>query len=99
MSRTRCKGLPADYGALNECTVGNRVHVSTKVKVLLTLDPVNYPLGLKDILTTGDIPVVGEHALPHAHLNMGTATRYSRVNSKPVVENAILWLGNGLDNA
>src|SRR5271169_6007610 len=28
------------------------------VKVLATLDPINYPLGIKDILTGGDTPVV-----------------------------------------
>ncbi|MGB0125705.1 MAG: ThuA domain-containing protein, partial [Silvibacterium sp.] len=42
------------------------------IKVLLTLSPANYPLGLKDTLTAGDIPVVWTNTkYKMVYMNMG----------------------------
>jgi type 1 glutamine amidotransferase len=42
------------------------------IKVLLTLDPSNYPLGKKDILTQGDLPVVWTNTRYRMlYMNMG----------------------------
>jgi len=67
------------------------------VKVLVSLDPANYPLGKKDILRTGDIPVVWTNTKYRMlYLNMGHG---DQVLSSPVqnqlFEDGLLWLGAG----
>jgi YVTN family beta-propeller protein len=65
------------------------------VRVLLTLDPSNYPLGLKDVLTEGDIPVVWTNTkYPMVYMNMGHGDRiFSSPTQNQLIENAALWLG------
>ncbi len=65
------------------------------VKVLVTLDPMNYPLGIKDILTGGDTPVVWTNTKYRMiYLNMGHG---DQVLSDHIQNNlfadALLWLG------
>ena len=57
------------------------------VKVLLTLDPSNYPLGKKDLITAGDVPGrVDKHALPHAlHQHGARVQHFGRRDSEPTV--------------
>jgi uncharacterized protein len=65
------------------------------VQVLLTLDPSNYPLGLKDVLTEGDIPVVWTNTKYRmVYMNMGHGDRiFSSPTQNELIENAALWLG------
>jgi len=67
------------------------------VKVLLTLDPKNYPIGLKDTITGGDVPVVWTNTRYRMiYINMGHGEKIfdSDVQNK-LFEDAVLWLGNG----
>lgn len=67
------------------------------IKVLLTLDPANYPLGKKDILRSGDIPVVWTNTkYKMLYINMGHGDQIfkSDVQNK-LFENAVMWLGTG----
>jgi YVTN family beta-propeller protein len=65
------------------------------VQVLLTLDPSNYPLGLKDVLTEGDIPVVWTNTKYRmVYMNMGHGDKiFSSSTQNELIENAALWLG------
>lgn len=64
------------------------------VKVLLTLDPSNFPLGFKDTLTGGDIPVAWANTRYRMfYVNMGHGDRiFSDVRQNQLFEDALLWL-------
>jgi len=66
------------------------------VKVLLTLDPSNFPLGFKDTLTGGDIPVVWTNTKYRMiYMNMGHGDRiFADAQQNQMFEDALLWLGN-----
>ncbi|HTU34570.1 MAG TPA: ThuA domain-containing protein [Candidatus Acidoferrum sp.] len=69
--------------------------LNQNVDVLLTLDPADYPLGLKDIIESGDVPVVWSNKnYKMIYMNMGHG---SKITTSPVqnelIENAVLWLG------
>ena len=63
--------------------------------MLVTLDPVNYPLGKKDILRSGDIPVVWANTHYHMlYLNMGHGDLiFSSPTQNRLFEDALFWLG------
>jgi YVTN family beta-propeller protein len=65
------------------------------VRVLLTFDPSNYPLGLKDVLTGGDLPVVWTNTkYKMIYMNMGHGDKiFTDATQNRVFENAILSLG------
>jgi formylglycine-generating enzyme required for sulfatase activity len=65
------------------------------VKVLATLDPNNYPLGMKDILTDGDIPVVWTNTKYNMiYLNIGSGSQsVSDYLQNKMIEDALLWVG------
>ena len=65
------------------------------VKVLLTLDPKNYPIGLKDTITRGDLPVVWTNtAYRMLYMNMGHGDKiFTSPDQNKLFEDAILWLG------
>jgi type 1 glutamine amidotransferase len=65
------------------------------VKVLLTLDPKNYPIGLKDTITAGDLPVVWTNTKFHMiYMNMGHGDKiFDGAEQNRLFENALLWLG------
>ena len=70
--------------------------LSQNVKVLVTLDPQNYPLGLKDTIARGDCPVVWTNRrFRMVYFNMGHGDKIftSSVQNK-LFKNAIVWLGN-----
>ena len=69
---------------------------SKDVKVLITLAPSNYPLGKKDILRGGDIPVVWTNTRFHMlYLNMGHGDQnFTSPIQNRLFEDAIHWLGN-----
>ena len=67
---------------------------SKNIKVLVTLSPENYPIGLKDIVPDGDLPVVWTNTdYRMIYLNMGHG---SRIFSDPVQNhlffNALKWV-------
>jgi formylglycine-generating enzyme required for sulfatase activity len=65
------------------------------VKVLVTLDPLNYPIGIKDIITGGDTPVVWTNTRYNmVYINMGhgefvMSDRFQNT----LVSDALLWVG------
>ena len=66
------------------------------IKVLVTLDPANYPLGKKNLITEGDIPVVWTNTkYKMLYVNMGHGDQIfdSEIQNK-MFEDAILWLGS-----
>jgi uncharacterized protein len=65
------------------------------VKVLLTLDPQNYPIGLKDTITSGDCPVVWTNIRYHMlYINMGHGDKiFTSPTQNKLLEDAILWTG------
>jgi type 1 glutamine amidotransferase len=64
------------------------------VKVLLTLAPANYPLGLKDTLEAGDLPVAWTNTRYRMlYLNMGHGDQiFSSKLQNQLLEQAVLWL-------
>jgi len=65
------------------------------VRVLVTLDPSNYPIGFKDVLTSGDLPVVWTNTkYKMLYMNMGHGDKIfeSPIQNK-LIEDATLWLG------
>jgi len=65
------------------------------VKVLLTLAPLNYPLGFKDTLEGGDLPVVWTNTQYRMlYMNMGHGDKiFTSKTQNRLFEDAILWLG------
>jgi type 1 glutamine amidotransferase len=90
-------GLPANYNApANEWYLWKpSPRLDPKVRVLVTLDPSNYPLGVKDIITDGDLPVVWTNTrYSMLYMNMGHGEKvYSDAMQNQLFTNAIIWLG------
>jgi uncharacterized protein len=65
-----------------------------QVKVLLTLDPRNYPIGLKDTITSGDQPVVWTNTRYRMiYMNMGHSDKiFSSKEQNVMFEDSVLWL-------
>jgi len=65
------------------------------VKVLLTLSPENYPIGLKDVITGGDLPVVWTNThYRMLYMNMGHGNHiFDDETQNHLFEDAVLWLG------
>jgi YVTN family beta-propeller protein len=71
------------------------------VRVLVTFDPSNYPLGFKDVLTGGDLPVVWTNTkYKMIYMNMGHGDKIftSPIQNK-LIKNAANWLGMGASDA
>jgi type 1 glutamine amidotransferase len=68
---------------------------SKDVRVLLTLDTSNYPLGFKDTLTSGDIPVVWTNTKYRMiYMNMGHGDKiFTDAHQNDLFEDAVRWLG------
>jgi uncharacterized protein len=64
------------------------------IKVLLTLDPSNFPLGFKDTLTGGDIPVAWTNTKYRMiYMNMGHGDKiFTDEHQNQMFEEALLWL-------
>jgi uncharacterized protein len=70
--------------------------VNRDVKVLMTLSPKNYPIGLKDTIQSGDVPIVWTNTRYRMiYMNMGHGDKIftSEIQNR-LFENAILWLGS-----
>ena len=65
------------------------------IKVLMTLDPSNYPLGKKDVIRGGDIPVVWTNTkYKMIYMNMGHGDKVMTSDiQNQMFEDAIMWLG------
>jgi uncharacterized protein len=91
------KRLPADFlSPPNEWYIWKpSPRLNKDVKVLLTLSPSNYPLGFKDTLEGGDLPVVWTNTQYRMlYMNMGHGDRiFTDDTQNHLFEDAILWLG------
>jgi uncharacterized protein len=91
------KDLPESYESpANEWYIWKpSPRLNKDVRVLVTFDPSNYPLGLKDVLTGGDLPVVWTNTKYRMiYMNMGHGDKIftSPIQNK-LIENAVNWLG------
>jgi type 1 glutamine amidotransferase len=91
------KGLPTSYlSPANEWYSWKPdPRQNSDIKVLMTLAPSNYPIGFKDTLAGGDIPVTWTNTkYKMIYTNMGHG---NKILTSPVqnvfFENALLWLG------
>ena len=91
------KGLPANFTApANEWYIWKpSPRLNKDVKVLLTVDPKNYPIGLKDTITAGDLPIVWTNTRYHmVYMNMGHGDKiFTSADQNRLFDNALLWLG------
>jgi YVTN family beta-propeller protein len=67
------------------------------VQVLVTLNASNYPIGLKDVLTSGDLPVVWSNTkYKMLYMNMGHGDKiFTSPTQNQLIDNAVNWLGMG----
>jgi uncharacterized protein len=90
-------GIPAAYESpANEWYVWKpSPRLNKDVRVLATLDPSNYPLGLKDVLKSGDLPVVWTNTkYKMIYMNMGHGDKiFTSSIQNRLIENATNWLG------
>jgi YVTN family beta-propeller protein len=92
-------GLPADFESpANEWYVWKpSPRLNSDVRVLATFDPSNYPIGFKDILTSGDLPVVWTNTkYKMLYMNMGHGGKiFTSTTQNQLIDNAVNWLGTG----
>jgi type 1 glutamine amidotransferase len=92
------RGLPASYDApANEWYLWKpSPRLNKNVRVLLTLAPSNYPLGVKDVITEGDLPVVWTNTkYKMIYMNMGHGEKiFGDATQNKLFANAILWPGS-----
>ena len=90
------KGVPASFlSPLNEWYSWDPDPRQTPgVKVLMTLAPSNYPIGFKDTLEGGDIPVTWTNTKYRmVYTNMGHGNRiFTSPQQNRFFESALLWL-------
>jgi uncharacterized protein len=90
------RGLPTSFvSPANEWYIWSPdPRLNKDVRVLLSLDASNYPLGWKDTLVSGDLPVVWTNThYRMLYINMGHGDRiFSSPIQNRLFENAILWL-------
>lgn len=91
------KGLPASYlSPANEWYSWKpNPRQNPGIKVLMTLAPSNYPIGFKDTLGAGDIPVTWTNTkYKMIYTNMGHGDKVlTSQTQNAFFENALLWLG------
>jgi type 1 glutamine amidotransferase len=69
--------------------------LNKSVKVLVSLDPSNYPIGLKDTIKVGDLPVVWTNTNYNMiYMNMGHGDKiFDSQQQNMLFEDALLWIG------
>jgi type 1 glutamine amidotransferase len=91
------KHLPAQFTSpANEWYIWRpSPRLNREVKVLVTLDPSNYPLGLKDTIKDGDLPVVWTNTQYRMiYMNMGHGDKiFDDALQNRLFEDALSWLG------
>jgi uncharacterized protein len=92
------KRLPANFTSpANEWYIWQpSPRLNKDVEVLVTVDPSNFPLGLKDTLTGGDLPVVWTNTKYRMiYMNMGHGDKiFTDAEQNLMFEDAVLWLGH-----
>ena len=92
-------GVPGHFESpANEWYVWNpSPRLNSAVRVLATFDPSNYPIGFKDVLTGGDLPVVWTNTkYKMVYMNMGHGDKiFTSATQNRLIENAVHWLGTG----
>ena len=92
-------GLPPDFEApSNEWYIWKpNPRLNQNVEVLATLTPSNYPIGFKDVLTRGDLPVVWTNTkYKMLYINMGHGDKiFTSPIQNRLIDNAVRWLGTG----
>jgi YVTN family beta-propeller protein len=92
-------GIPHDFESpANEWYIWKpNPRVNANVRVLATLDPSNYPLGFKDVLTSGDLPVVWTNTkYKMLYMNMGHGDKiFASPIQNQLIDSAVVWLGMG----
>ena len=90
------KDVPATFVTpINEWYSWNpSPRTNPNVKVLLTLDPSNFPLGVKNMINGGDVPVAWTHTKYRMlYLNYGHG---DRIFTSPIltamIDNGLDWL-------
>jgi len=91
------KGLPAHFVSPDNewYSWQPTLRSNPKIKVLMTLAPSNFPLGFKDTLGGGDIPVTWTNTKYNMlYTNMGHGSKIlSSATQNLFFEKALLWLG------
>lgn len=91
-----CKGLPQSFispeNEWYQWSPSPRQHPD--VEVLLSLSPDNYPLGVKDIIPDGDLPVVWTNKKYRmVYLNMGHGMRiFNDATQNYLIINSLRWV-------
>jgi YVTN family beta-propeller protein len=92
-------GLPGDFESpANEWYAWNpSPRLNKDVRVLATFDPSNYPIGFKDVLTSGDLPVVWTNTkYKMVYMNMGHGDKiFTSSTQNQLIDNLVNWLGTG----
>jgi YVTN family beta-propeller protein len=92
-------GIPHDFESpANEWYIWKPNPRDNKnVRVLATFDPSNYPMGFKDVLTNGDLPVVWTNSkYKMLYMNMGHGDKiFTAPIQNQLIDNAVIWLGMG----
>lgn len=93
------EGIPGDFESpANEWYVWKpSPRLNKDVRVLATFDPSNYPIGFKDVLTKGDLPVVWTNTkYKMLYVNMGHGDKiFTSSTQNQIIDNAVNWLGTG----
>jgi uncharacterized protein len=93
-------GLPGEFESpANEWYVWKPSPGFNKdVQVLVSFSPSNYPIGFKDILTSGDLPVVWTNTkYKMLYMNMGHGDKiFTSATQNELIDNAVNWLGAGV---
>jgi len=93
------EGIPHDFESpSNEWYIWKpNPRVNKNVRVLATLAPSNYPMGFKDVLTSGDLPVVWTNSkYKMLYMNMGHGDKiFTTPIQNQLIDNAVIWLGMG----
>lgn len=91
--------IPADFESpANEWYVWQpSPRLNPNVRVLATLGPSNYPIGFKDVLTSGDLPAVWTNTkYKMLYMNMGHGDKiFTSPIQNQLIDNAVNWLGTG----
>ncbi|HET6179798.1 MAG TPA: ThuA domain-containing protein [Candidatus Sulfotelmatobacter sp.] len=95
--------LPESYPSpINEWYIWKpSPRLNKDVRVLVSLDPSNYPLGLKDVLISGDLPVVWTNTKYRMlYMNMGHGDKiFTSSTQNKMFEDAVVWLGTRANHA
>ena len=92
-------GIPRDFESpANEWYIWKpNPRANENVRILATLDPSNYPMGFKDVLIGGDLPVVWTNTkYKMLYMNMGHGDKiFASPIQNRLIDNAVNWLGTG----